>query len=533
MGIVQELTRADDDTAEVRKARGAFFTPDRITRFIADWAIRGGKGDAVLEPSAGDAAFLVEAVRRLHDLGADSPPVAGVEIHAHSARLARARVEAAGGTPHITENDFFLVEPRAEYDAVIGNPPYIRYQDFSGGEARARSRTAALRAGVALTGLASSWAAFTVQSALFLRRGGRLGLVLPAELLSVNYAAAVRQFLFDRFAAVELVLFTEQVFPPEAEADVVLLLASGFGEGPAKHATVFEAHNADGLESLQSGLTFTPTDPSDKWTSLLVDPPDAIEPLSTLMAAGHFTHLEEWGRHNARDGHGQQRVLRALSGSSNGSRHSLRRVAALSPPGSSHLRGLALDDDLLATLGNAGRQTLLFRPSASLADVSPPASREYIASGYEAGVHEAYKCRVRKPWYRVPLVPPADLLLTCMNADTPPRLTTNEAAAHHLNSVHGVYLHEDLRDLGRELLPPREPELDHAAQRRDGRPFLRWWHPQDRAPAKLTSGGACRLPRSWLGTQQHSERSGRRSSTPSLEGGTCSALFTWSMPLCC
>ena len=46
----------------------------------------------------------------------------------------------------------------------------------------------------------------------------------------------------------------------------------------------------------------------------------------------------------------------------------------------------------------------------------------------------------------------ADLLLTCMNADTP-RLTTNSAGAHHLNSVHGVYLREELRDLGRELLP--------------------------------------------------------------------------------
>jgi len=55
-------------------------------------------------------------------------------------------------------------------------------------------------------------------------------------------------------------------------------------------------------------------------------------------------------------------------------------------------------------------------------------------------------------WYRVPLLRPADLLLTCMNADTP-RLTTNQADARHLNSVHGVYLAANLRSLGRELLP--------------------------------------------------------------------------------
>jgi type I restriction-modification system DNA methylase subunit len=103
----------------------------------------------------------------------------------------------------VTAGDFFLVPPTGSYDAVIGNPPYVRYQDFAG-EARARSREAALRAGVPLTRLASSWAAFTVHGALFLKPGGRLGLVLPAELLSVNYAAEVRRFLMQRFARIRL-----------------------------------------------------------------------------------------------------------------------------------------------------------------------------------------------------------------------------------------------------------------------------------------------------------------------------------------
>ncbi len=119
------------DTAEVRKARGAFFTPDAITRYITDWAIRSSQ-DTVLEPSAGDAAFLVQAVRRLREHGHQTPRVDGVEIHPHSARVARERVEEAGGTPRLTVNDFFLVEPDARYSVVIGNPPYIRYQDFSG-----------------------------------------------------------------------------------------------------------------------------------------------------------------------------------------------------------------------------------------------------------------------------------------------------------------------------------------------------------------------------------------------------------------
>lgn len=434
------------DTAELRKARGAFFTPDSITRFITDWAIRS-PDDSVLEPSAGDAAFLVQAVRRLRELqgGNTAPRVDGVEIHSHSARVARARVEEAGGDPHLTVSDFFLVEPKSRYSVVIGNPPYIRYQEFTG-ESRTRSRKAALKAGVSLTALASSWAAFAVHSALFLRTGGRMGLVLPAELFSVNYAAAVRQFLFDRFRSVELVLFTDQVFP-EAEADVVLLLADGFNEGPSGHATIYQAKDAETLTSLAAPLIWTPTDPAAKWTGLLVAP-DAIEPLRTLKSTGHFTNLEAWG----------DTTLGMVTGNNSYFALSPARIAELgltrkdlirlSPPGSSHLRGLELSSDTMTRLGRKGKATWLFRPSESPSE----AAEAYIQTGHRAGVDQAYKCRVRKPWYRVPLLPSADLLLTYMNADTP-RLTTNSAGAGHLNSVHGVYLNDHLRELGRELLP--------------------------------------------------------------------------------
>jgi hypothetical protein len=59
---------------------------------------------------------------------------------------------------------------------------------------------------------------------------------------------------------------------------------------------------------------------------------------------------------------------------------------------------------------------------------------------------------VRDPWWRVPYLRPADLFLTYMNADTP-RFAGNLACAHHLNSVHGIYLSDSLRDDGIRLLP--------------------------------------------------------------------------------
>lgn len=436
-----------NDTPTLRKERGAFFTPSEITQFVVNWAIRT-PGDLALEPSAGDAAFLVAAVERLRALSPrkDSrPTVNGVEIHAHSARVAQQRVREAGGRAQIRQGDFFTVAPEPIYDTVIGNPPYIRYQDFSG-ESRARSREAALRGGVSLSGLASSWAAFTIHSAMFLKPGGRLGLVLPAELLSVNYAAPVRRFLFNRFRDVQLVLFDEQVFP-EAEADVVLLLADGYLEGPAHHATIRQSKNAADLTSLGAGQVWRPTDPAAKWTSSLIDP-KAIEPLNELLQRELFTSLETWGDTTLGivTGNNKYFTLSPQRVKELGLRRS--ELLRLSPPGSSHLRGLSLSNAMLTKLGREGHATYLFYPG------NPPSAEAaaYIEDGHRTGVDTAYKCRIRKTWYQVPLVSAADLLLTCMNADTP-RLTANDAGARHLNSVHGVYLNDEYRALGRELLP--------------------------------------------------------------------------------
>lgn len=435
------------DTPLLRKERGAFFTPPAITQFISKWAIRAS-GDRVLEPAAGDAAFLISAVERLRELAPrrrSRPKVHGVEIHANSADVARKRVADAGGEADIRLADFFTVMPNPQFNAVIGNPPYIRYQDFSG-ETRARAREAAMRGGICLSGLASSWAAFTVHSALFLKKGGRLAFVLPAELLAVNYAAPVRKFLFSRFRAVQLVLFDEQVFD-EAEAEVVLLLADGYLEGPTDYATVRQTKNAATLETLGAGISWKPADPAGKWTSSLVDG-DTRDLLRALLTAGLYTTLETWG----------DTTLGMVTGNNKYFTLSPKRAAelglrpqellSLSPPGSSHLRGLSLSSAKLKVLGEKGDAIYLFYPG----DPPSGAAAAYIADGHRTGVDTAYKCRVRKTWYRVPLVSPADLLLTCMNADTP-RITENAARALHLNSVHGVYLNEASAALGRELLP--------------------------------------------------------------------------------
>ena len=436
---------ASSDTSAHRKARGAFFTPPEITRYIANWAVRAST-DRVLEPSCGDAEFLLAAGSRLRELGAGlfaGEQLNGVELHAPSAQVALERVHAAGLSAAITVSDFFDVSQEQRFEAVIGNPPYVRYQDFAG-SARAKALEAALKQGVRLSGLASSWAAFTVHACEFLAPNGRLGLVLPAELLSVKYAAEVRRFLLQRFGTIRLVMFEELVFP-DVQEEVVLLLAEG--EGPAPHFEVYQARDLAELRTIErdAWIPYTPGG-EDKWMRALL-PSDAAYVYRELLLDGPFDHLSDWGNTYLGVVTGNNKFFAMTGEEVRAAGLNERELLRISPPGSRHLRGLTFTEAVWRALEKDARKTHLFYPRAE----PSKAAFRYIEAGERAGVHNGYKCSNRDPWWRVPLVSAPDLLLTYMDRERP-RLITNRAGAYHLNSLYGVKLHAGRKRAGMDLL---------------------------------------------------------------------------------
>lgn len=433
------------DTPASRKGRGAFFTPPAIAKFIAEWAIQSGT-DTVFEPAAGDAEFLLHATHRLQHLGNSHPHVFGCELHDWSAASGRKRVADAGGCAEIAVGDFFLQELEPEFDAVIGNPPYIRFQEFSG-EKRVRAREAALKAGVALSGQASAWAAFTVVAATLLRRGGKLGFVLPAELLSANYAASVRRFIFSNFNDVELVLFEDRVFA-EAETETVLLLAGGFGLGSSETAKVRQVRNVDDLCKLPPALQWAPLNPSDKWSDVALKDSTSRN-LLDVVSDSVFAPLTSWGKIRLGMVTGRNSYFALSPQAVADADIEKQETLPLSPPGSAHLKGLELSTRALTDLGKKGFKTRLFYPPVNGQSVG---AKNYLAEGERLGVDKTYKSRSRKVWYQVPLVPPPDIFLTYMNAETV-RLVSNTAKAYHLNSIHGLHLDLSLRELGMRYLP--------------------------------------------------------------------------------
>ncbi|MDQ1439269.1 MAG: adenine-specific DNA-methyltransferase [Acidimicrobiaceae bacterium] len=352
-----------------------------------------------------------------------------------------ALLEDEGLDAHLIPSDVFAIPTPDEFgsalplvDAVVGNPPFVRYQEHRGA-ARQRSIAAALKQGVRLSGLASSWASVVVHSSGFLKPDGRLAMVLPAELLTVHYAEPIRRWLRHRFAGVTLVMFERLQFDDALEK-VVLLLAHGSG-GCDSFSLVY-VEDASDLASLHFGDSVSVTPASEgKWTDLLL--PLARRRRYREVVASHFLNLSQIGSVELGTVTGANHYF-ALS---EAARHEYglteELLRPICPPGSRHLRGTTFTKAHWERLKAAGERVWLLCPEP---EDETPSLRRYVERGEREGVNQAYKCQVRSPWWRPPVVAPPDLFFTYMSHRYP-RFVRNTAKTSLLNSMHGVRLKRD------------------------------------------------------------------------------------------
>jgi adenine-specific DNA-methyltransferase len=441
------------DSTEWRKQRGAFFTPYAIAEHLAEWALRGaGNEGTVLDPTCGEGVFLLAAAAELAQRGREGT-LYGVDLHGASLKETDRLLGAEGaGERRLLVGDFFK-EPTPDQlgariplvDAIIGNPPFVRYHEHKG-DARRVASAAALAQGVRLSGLSSSWAPLLVHASAFLKPDGRIAMVLPAELLSVGYAEPIRQWLKRRFASVHLVLFNKLQFE-DAEAQVVLLVARG--SGGCNAFTLHHVNDAEDLSSLHiyDAEAFAPQD-TGKWTDLLV--PDHARGLLRRVLGAGFTPLQQHGTVELGTVTGANSYF-ALSEATRKDYNLVegKHVTRVAPPGTRHLRGLMFSEGHWQQQRLEGARVWLLDPKVDR--VTGGGLDRYLTLGEELRIPDAYKCTVRTPWWRPPVVDAPDFFFTYMSHVTP-RLIRNGAGCTLVNSMHGVRLHT-LDELPRDALP--------------------------------------------------------------------------------
>ncbi len=241
-----------------RKQFGQYYTSPEIIQLITRLTIKN-HNDVVLDPSCGSGSFLVQAYSRLRELKARAgndhshqailDQIYGIDmntfpVHLAAVNLAMQDPSSETRELHLVVEDFFNVEPQSsrlagkgvdkggevtdddqtafpEFDAIVGNPPYIRQELLADKDLCTRHLK---RLDVKISGQADIYVYFFTHATEFLKEGGRLGFITSDKWLSVKYGNDLQRFMLDHYRILAIITFPIRVFrDPLVHTSIIIL----------------------------------------------------------------------------------------------------------------------------------------------------------------------------------------------------------------------------------------------------------------------------------------------------------------------
>lgn len=414
-----------------QKLRGAYYTPLQLANAMVSLFAHERIG-TVLEPSCGDGVFL-DSLAQMDMLGRVDALTA-VEIDPEEAEKVRTSYRGQNNVQVCTE-DFFKYYARAlgkeQYDLILGNPPYIRYQYLTE-EQREMQSSILVSHGMKANKLINAWVAFLVACVQLLSDTGKIAFVIPAEILQVAYAEDLRLFLSEHLAKITLITFDQLVFP-DIEQEVVVFIGEKGAE--EKGIRIIEMKDLDGFDSLdlkQNGFQKM-QHVKEKWTKYFVNAAE-MELIQTIRSDTRFARFADYGLINVGITTGNNSYFSVTEDVCE--KYSLESVTLPLIGRSSHAHGITFTGKDWADNKAAGKRARLVSfPESVSYDDYPQAHKQYIEFGEIAGENKGYKCSIRDRWYIVPSVWVPDAFFLRRN-NFYPKFVLNECNAVSTDTMH-------------------------------------------------------------------------------------------------
>lgn len=424
-----------------QKLRGGYYTPPDLAIFMAQW-VKEISPTRILEPSCGDGVFF-SALSKVG--GFKKSQIVGFELDPIEAVKAREGARDAGlnaATIHAT--DFLqwsldaLKDGSAKFDAIVGNPPFIRYQYLPEPfQVRAESIFKALA--LPFTKHTNAWVSFVLASMALLRPGGRIAMVVPSEIIHVTHAQSLRTYLGTVCKRLVIIDPEELWFSDTLQGAVILMAEKKSSEtDTAEGLGIYPVKDREFLRLSPSVVFNKPISINGKtvrgkWTRALLD-------LETRSLFDELTDRE--GVHQFKD------IAKVDVGIVTGANkfflvpdsvveaYGLEQWAHPMFGRSEHCPGIIYDQAQHATNATKGNPTnfLWFNEKTGAMD---SAAKTYIKTGEHQSLHTRYKCRVRSPWYTVPSVYSTDIGMLKRSHNTP-RLILNTAGAYTTDTAYRI-----------------------------------------------------------------------------------------------
>ena len=421
--------------ASNEKLRGGFYTLEPIASFILKWAFNGNKELDIIEPSCGDGVFLKEIQKGNYQYNS----VTAIEFDEIEAIKSK---KIGLDKSKIINSDFhdFCINTKQKFDLVIGNPPYIRYQYFDKEQQKKASEIFG-KAKLKYSKLTNAWVSFVVGSSLLLKEQGKIGFVLPAEILQVNYAQPLREFLAQFYNKINIVSFEKLVFP-DIQQEVVLLLCEKNNTNThlIEH---LELKDAEELKNLDVSKLKRPNKKidfkSNKWTFYFLNQKE-IDFLDLLQVKKIIPKLGDYAKIEVGITTGSNLFFTVPL--STVQQYNLEKYAKPLVGRSVQVpSAIFTKKDWTKNRDSEARTHFLSFPKMKDLNGSTGA-RDYISWGEENEINKGYKCGIREEWQIVPSQRISDALFIRRN-NKYPKLIINEAKAYTTDTMHRVTVKEN------------------------------------------------------------------------------------------
>lgn len=452
----------EDATDE--RLRGSYYTPRKLADYIVKWAIDGIKVNKILEPSCGDGVFLQcmeqQELMKLVNITAIEIDYEA-SIAAHNRILGSRRynnyeefivkqkssIESLHNLEtdiecNIINDDFYKVyENRLKeqkYQAIIGNPPYIRYQYLSELQREEQSNIL-IGNGMKSNKLINAWVSFVVACVDMLDNGGKIGLVIPAELLQVAYAEDLRKFLMKSLKKTTIVTFKELVFPDVEQEVVVLLGEKDINHNDEHKLRIIEYQNIDELVERDNINDFDFYDVEineSKWTRYFLTAND-INLINDVRQDNRFIKFNEVAKIEVGITTGNNDYF--CINEETTEKYDLKSICRPLIARSVNINGIKFtDEDWIGNIERGAKTYLIDFPDIPY-ERYPEKHKEYIKYGEETNQNTGYKCRIRDRWYRVPSIWVPDAFFLRRNHLYPKfMLNSEEVNAVSTDTMHRV-----------------------------------------------------------------------------------------------
>ena len=421
--------------ATEEKLRGGFYTPEPIAEFVLRWGINGSSDFDILEPSCGDGVFLKQLAKHKFKYNT----ITAVELDEVEAEKA-AQINLKN--KEIINADFhtFCNNTHKRYDIVVGNPPYIRYQFFDRMQ-QVEAGDIFIKAGLTYSKLTNAWVSFVVGSSLLLKdKGGRIGFVLPAEILQVSFAQQLRNFLAHFYNKINIISFEKLVFT-NIQQEVVLLLCEK-NETKTHNIEHIELRDASELASLDVARLRSPKKKidfkSNKWTFYFLEQ-EEIDFLEYIAKDRHIPALGKFAKVEVGITTGSNDFFTVPL--STVEEYDLHDYARPMVGRSVQVNSVIFTKkDWEKNRNSPAKAHLLVFPDGKNLNKKNGAAK-YIAHGESLGSHKGYKTGIREDWFVVPSLKISDALFIRRN-NLYPRLIINQAEAYTTDTMHRVFVHQ-------------------------------------------------------------------------------------------